>query len=380
MNSMKRKIASHYALIDGRLERNIIVEVDLTGTITHIYHCNDIDREASVEFYPGILIPGMVNAHCHLELSYLRGAIAEGGGYATFAREIGRVRGGYTTEQRLHAASVADAKMWDEGIEAVADIANDDMVMQIKKQSKIEYKTLFEFFGLNNHATEPLTELASRYNNTFVTPHSTYSVQEHEFNTICKQNKELLSLHFLESENEALLYQHQGSLNEWYNKMGWECDFLSHGTPAKRVAECVPTDSNLLLIHNTCATASDIASIESAIKGGATWVLCPESNRYISNLCPPVKMLEDMGCRIAIGTDSLASARTLSMVDNMRMLKDVSLEKLLTYATINGAKALGLETTKGSIEVGKQPGLIIIEGVDYTTMSLTDDSRSYRLV
>lgn len=377
---MKRRIASHYALIDGCLERNIIVEVDALGTITRIEHCTDLDREAGVEFYPGILIPGMVNAHCHLELSYLRGAIAEGGGYATFASEIGRVRGGFSDEERLRKASIADAKMWAEGIEAVADIANDDLIMQIKEESKIEYKTLFEFFGLNNHNTETLEELASRYRNASVTPHSTYSVQDREFRSICSGSRELLSLHFMESENEVLLYQHQGPLNEWYNRMGWECDFICHGSPARRVAACVAEDTNLLLVHNTCAKEADVTLIEQRVKGGATWVLCPESNRYISNLCPPVKMLEELGCRIAIGTDSLASARTLSMVDNMRLLGDVPLVRLLTYATINGAKALGLEATKGSIEIGKSPGLVILEGVDFATMTLTDTAHTYRLL
>ena len=87
-----------------------------------------------------------------------------------------------------------------------------------------------------------------------------------------------------------------------------------------------------------------------------------------------------MGVNIAIGTDSLASAHRLSMVDNMLLMGDIPLERLLTYATINGAKALGIEATKGSIEVGKRPGLVIVEGVDYTSMRLCSDARSYRLL
>ena len=377
---MQRRIASHYTLINDCLERNIIVDVDSDGTIIAIERCDNIDREAHVEFFPGILIPGMVNAHCHLELSYLRGAIAEGGGYATFASEIGRVRGNSSCEERLHAAMVADAMMWEQGIEAVADIANDDLVMDIKGRSRIQYKTMFEFFGLNNHNTTTLESLAEQYSNASVTPHSTYSVQEQEFNHLCQKYSTLLSLHFLESENEVQLYQHRGSLAEWYNRMGWECEFLHHTTPAQRVAACVPANSRLLLVHATCATREDIATVERTLQGGATWVLCPESNRYISNLRPPVEMLEHMGANIAIGTDSLASARTLSMVDNMLLLGDIPLERLLSYATINGAKALGIEATKGSIEVGKRPGLVIVEGVDYRSMRLTPDVHTYRLL
>ena len=160
---MKRRIASHYALVNGRLERDIIVDVDADGTIVAVAKYENIDREPHVEFFPGILIPGMVNAHCHLELAYLRGAIAEGCGYATFASEIGRVRGGFSDEERLRKASIADATMWEQGIEAVADIANDDLVMPIKQRSKIRYRTLFELFGLRCNSISEHLAMASKY-------------------------------------------------------------------------------------------------------------------------------------------------------------------------------------------------------------------------
>jgi cytosine/adenosine deaminase-related metal-dependent hydrolase len=127
-----RRIASHYALINGALQRDIVIELDDNGVILNVIHTTSLDSMASVEFYPGILIPGMVNAHCHLELSYLRGEIAEGSGFAGFARAIGQVRNYFSAEERIHAASVADARMWAEGVEAVADIANDEHIMEVK--------------------------------------------------------------------------------------------------------------------------------------------------------------------------------------------------------------------------------------------------------
>jgi imidazolonepropionase-like amidohydrolase len=87
-----------------------------------------------------------------------------------------------------------------------------------------------------------------------------------------------------------------------------------------------------------------------------------------------------MGATIAIGTDSLASARHISMVQNMRLLDNIPLVDLLTYATINGAKALGIADRKGSIEIGKQPGLAVISGVDFQNMQLTKDSISTRII
>ena len=374
-----RRIASHYTLYNGELERNIVVEVDDNGTITNLLRSEAIDSMASVEFYPGILIPGMVNAHCHLELAYLKGAIAEGEGYAGFARSIGAVRNNFTTEERIRSAKLADAKMWEEGVEAVADIANDDLVMEVKTKSKIEYHTLFEFFGLNNRDVEPHFDLARRFDNSYVTPHSTYSVQDGPFREICSRNRSLLSIHLLESDGEEALYNSGGSLHDWYKRMGWECDFLHYGSPARRVAECVDRNTRLLLIHNTRAKSEDISIVEN-YTDGATWVLCPESNRFISNDVPPVDMLRSMGVSIAIGTDSLASSRSLSMLDNLRLLGNQPLKDLLTWATLNGARALGIDDLKGSIEVGKCPGLVVIEGADLHEMRLTPESVAHRII
>ena len=374
-----RRIASHYTLYNGELERNIIVEVDDRGTITNILRCNAIDSMASVEFFPGILIPGMVNCHCHLELSYLKGAIAEGEGYGGFARSIGAVRNNFTTEERIRSARLADAQMWEEGVEAVADIANDDLVMEVKTQSKIEYHTLFEFFGLNNRDVEPHFDLANRYPRSFVTPHSTYSVQDEPFRQICARNSSLLSIHLLESDAEEGLYHGRGSLHEWYQRMGWECDFLKYESPAGRVAGCIDRKCRVLLVHNTRATAEDIATVESHTKNG-TWVLCPESNRFISNDRPPVELLRKSGVAIAVGTDSLASARSLSMIENLRLLGNHPLRELLTWATLNGAKALGIDGMKGSIEIGKRPGLVVIEGADLHNLCLTPESVAHRII
>ncbi|MBR5206427.1 MAG: amidohydrolase family protein [Alistipes sp.] len=376
---MKRRIASHYALINGKLERNAVITVEQDGTILSIEQPEVLDSCASVEFFPGIITAGMINAHCHLELSYLAGAIAEGQGFAGFAREIGRVRGNYSNEERIHAADIADALMWEEGVQAVADIANDALVMDIKRRSKIEYITLFEHFGLNNNSTDAIFALAAEHSAN-VTPHSTYSVQDRPFREICNRGEGVISIHFLESKAERELYSGGGSLAEWYARMGWECDFLHHGTPAKRIAESVPSDRKTLIVHCVECLPEDVEVIDSHINGGATWVVCPESNRYISGTTPPIKMLRDMGCRIAIGTDSRASARHLSMIENLRLLGDMPLEELLSWATIDGAKALGMEHKLGSIEVGKCPGLVLIEGVDLQNMRLTEESKSRRLL
>ena len=375
-----RKIAAHYALSGGELRRNIVISVDDNRQIVAIDEVASLDSCASVEFFPGILIPGMINAHCHLELSYLHGAIVEGSGFAGFARAIGAVRNNFSTEERLRAASVADADMWEQGIEAVIDIANDELVMPIKTRSRIEYQTLFEAFGLTTQQLDNHRDMASKWAQSSITPHSTYSLQDGIFRSAVKANNTTLSIHFLESKDEVELYHNEGSLHQWYDRMGWECDFLHYATPAERITASITPEKRVVLVHGCEATAIDIERISTHFTTPATWALCPESNRYISGSKPPVELLRTKGAKIAIGTDSLASARELSMVENMRLLGDVPLNELLTWATKSGAEAMGLDDKLGSIEVGKTPGIVLLENADLHNLRLTPESRTRRIL
>ncbi len=376
---MTRKIASHYLSSRKGLIRNALVEVADDGKILSLGTAENIDSLCGVEFYSGILCPGWVNAHCHLELSYLRGAIAEGTGFAGFAREIGRTRGGFTPSQRLAAAEVADAAMRAEGVAAVGDVANDALIMPVKARSAIRYRTFAEAFGLTTDSTDSLGELL-RYPSASPTPHSTYSLQDALFRRICSAGDAPLSIHFLESADEKALYSGCGSLAEWYGRMGWQCDFLGYGSPAARIAACVPPQRQVLLVHGCFAQREDIEMLDRHFDRPPFWVLCPESNRYISRLMPPVDLLREAGCRICLGTDSPASATTLSMVEQMRLLGDVPLEEMLLWATWNGACALGMEDDLGSIEPGKHPGIVLLEGVDMNAMKIGGDTRARRLV
>ena len=375
-----RKIAAHYALIGGELRRNIVISVDDNRRVVAIDEVVSLDSCASVEFFPGILIPGMVNTHCHLELSYLRGAIAEGSGFAGFARAIGAVRNNFTTAERLRAASVADADMWEQGVEAVLDIANDELIMPIKERSRIEYLTLFEVFGLTTQNIDSHKDMASKWAQSSITPHSTYSLQDAIFRGAVEANDATISVHLLESKDEVELYHNEGSLAQWYDKMGWKCDFLHYASPAERIVASIERNKRVVVVHGCEATATDIERINHHFTTPATWVLCPESNRYISGSKPPVELLRERGSNIAIGTDSLASALKLSMVENMRLLGDVPLNELLTWATKSGAEAMGLDDKLGSIEVGKTPGIVLLENADLHNLRLTPNSRTRRIL
>ena len=342
-----------------------------------------LDAMAGVEFYSGVLCAGFVNAHSHIELSYLRGAISEGEGFAAFAESIGRVRGNFSDEERLSAIEEADRTIWAEGVDAVGDIVNGETSFPTKARSAIYYHNFVEVFGLRECNLNRQREVL-RYPNTSLTPHSTYSVPDAPFKEMCSGDIEKpLSIHFEESPDEAMLYEGGGSLHKWYKEVGFECDFLHYGSPAKRIVACVPKERSVLLVHNCTITHEDIEIILNHFTAPVSWVLCPRSNSYISRIEPQsVELLRTAGSNIniCIGTDSLASNWSLSIIEELKMFRSVPLAELLQWATINGARALGIADRYGSIEVGKCSGIVNITGVNLDDFTLGKASKAVRIL
>lgn len=380
-----RRITSHYLLTPEGLLRDRIVTVDADGVIADISETTMPDREPALEFYPGIIVPGFVNAHTHLELSHLRGAIAPGGGFTEFVRKMREVRGRFSEDERRAAAEYRDAKMWSEGVSAAGDICNGSETFGVKLCSRIRYHNFAELFGLG---ADPETARAMRREAdaqglpATVTPHSTYSLGRAAFAAAVGADANApLSMHFMESEAEAGLFRRKGPLWDWYAAQGLEPDFLGFGGPAERLAAQVPADRAVMLVHNCCVTQRDIDIVMEHFTAPVTWVLCPGSNRYISGLEPPVGLLRKNRLRIAVGTDSDASNTEISMVRELGLLPGgAPLDEILGWATLGGAKALGMDGKLGSIEVGKSPGLILLTGVDMDAMSLTESATARRIV
>lgn len=340
-----------------------------------------LDRMPQVEFYDGVLCCGFVNVHCHLELSYLKGAIEEGCGHGEFARQMGLQRNKATLEERIVAAAAADRAMWEEGIDAVGDIVNSNDSFEVKSQSPIHYHSFVEKFGLRQPNSDICRTLL-HYPETSLTPHSIYSLNDAEFRSAITTNDPApLSIHFMESAAERELFLGKGSLYEWYLREGFECDFLGYTSPANRLTQCVPPTKSTILVHCTDIDQRDIEQIASHFTSKVYWALSPRSNRYISN-CEPssYRLLRQSGATICIGTDSLASNRSLSMVEELKLFKDVPLAELLQWATFNGAEALGISDRYGSLEEGRCSSLVQISGIDLSTEQLTEHSTARRII
>lgn len=327
----------------------------------------------------------MVNAHSHLELSYMKGLIPPGGGMAGFAAGMRATRESIPSDERVKYADYQDARMWQEGVAAVADICNGDNTFGVKRRSGVKYHSFIEVFGLNVSSAENARQLAAKACgeglSADITPHSTYSLNEAGFRD-SSRGEGPLSIHFMESTEEQELFDGGGRLRKWYDSLGIQTDFTDgrYASPGERIIANIASDHRIMLIHNTFVSESDAKALAAHFGANLTWVICPRSNEYITGQLPSVGLLLGTGANVAVGTDSLASNTSLSLIDELKELRDTDLFDLLHMATLAGARALGLENELGALEVGKKPGVVLLEGADLTRMTLTPQASTRRII
>lgn len=368
-----RKICATYTALPDGFVKNCIVEVDSEGKIVSIQRdVKSLDSRSGVEYFNGILTAGLVNCHCHLEYSYVKGMIARGGGLPSFISAIIDIKYNRPIEESVKREMAAkwDDVMFKNGITAVGDHNNNDYVTDIKLSSKIFYHTFIELYdGDNENAATTFAKGVARAQQqrergltTSVVPHATYTISDELLSLICgESNQGVLSTHFKEST------------------------VLGGDNEAQRMVDAISEKrSRALLVHTIYATKEDIDSAKKKFGDVLTVSPCPLSNIYIENRLPDYDMLIASGVRIAIGTDGLSSNEKLSIVDEMKCIQqyypNIDLYTLIEWATKNGAEALCIDSWAGTIEVDKKPGLVLIENVDLQSMKLTDESTGSRIV
>lgn len=279
-----------------------------------------------------------------------------------------------------------DKVMWSEGVGAVGDISNNGFTMPLKKSSEIYYHTFAEYFGLDGDPEKYVAEVLEAAKNSGVvatpSPHSTYLVGDEQFKW-ANQSK-MVSIHFMETKLELDFFQKKGDMYDFATGNGAEVpDFLHYGGHVDRIIESLKADLPMLLVHCAQMNKKDIERILGYFKD-VTFVLCPRSNYYIGRDVPPAQLLQDMGARVAIGTDSLASNTSYSIAAEIQKLIEdnpkLKLENILNWATYIGAKALKIDDKMGSFEVGKNCGAVLIEGLNLKTLTPNKNLTSKRII
>lgn len=372
-------------------EHGVIIDV-IDPQSALMENTEDSRLTQDLEYYKGIICPGFVNTHCHLELSHLKGKIKEQQGMAAFIKDI--ISQPSIDKNEINAA-IADAEkqMLNNGIVAVGDISNNDSTFNKKKEGKMKYHTFVEIFDINRDANLvfengiKLGKLLSQEGLAFsVAPHAPYTVSVELFRKINEYaGNEIVTIHNQESKAENDFFINRtGSIAEMFSKMGIAPDsFIPGGFNSVRsTLSHFAKDKKILLVHNTYTSKEDIQWAQAYNKN-ICWCFCPNANIYIENKLPDFNSFIDEKARITIGTDSLASNHSLSILEELKTISkhaaQIPLETLLCWATKNGAEFLSLDKDIGTIEKGKKPGLNLIQNIDLNLLSLTETSSVIRL-
>jgi cytosine/adenosine deaminase-related metal-dependent hydrolase len=375
------------------LKRAVLITED-DGTIVSIEDTEgDLKEKYSTEFHNGIIIPGFVNCHCHLELSHLKDNAPEREGLGGFIEHIRNIRE-HKKEEIFSGMCAADKQMYDNGIVLCADICNTSGSFALKKESRIKYINLLEVFGLDPEKAfkrfEEVAGIAQKAKEMdldySIVPHSVYSMSLTLFRLLRIESagNKVTSVHYMESaEEEDFIKNRTGSLMSSYRRSGLLPFRLETVMSHKdAVLNEITRSGNLILVHNTFADRSTIRKVKERER--LFWCLCPNSNIRIENKIPPLSLLLEEGCDLVIGTDSLASNSCLSILEELKTLQsnfpEITLRELISWATLNGANALDKADEFGKIETGMKPGLLLLQNIDLQNMKLLPESFVTRLI
>jgi len=371
-------------IFDGsQLHENAFLRIDEEGTVIEL---GQAQKEISgAQHFDGLLMPGFINTHCHLELSHLKGKVDTGTGLLPFLSSVVQFR---DVDQKVidDAISFNDSYMWENGIQAVGDISNKTDTFSVKEKSPIRYYTFIEMFDL---LQENLTDMFfAQYKEVFeqcstvggngfsASPHAPYSVTKTLFEKINALNSgaRTISIHNQETPHENAYFQNKtGDFSAFFKRLGFQD---AHFTPIQKdsiyyAMKHMQSSHKTLFVHNTTTNAQNI---QDAQKWGTPyWATCPNANLYIENSLPDYRTFIENKAKMTVGTDSLSSNWQLSILDELQTIQrynsHIPIETLLTWSTRNGAEALSFDDTLGSFDEGKKPGVIQLENFDGNSLA-----------
>ncbi|MEO6252426.1 MAG: amidohydrolase family protein [Ferruginibacter sp.] len=374
---MYRKFSADHIFDGYRFRQQQALITDADGVIVDIV--DEATAGDGIEKLDGILSPGFINAHCHLELSHMRGLIPKHTGLVDFVLKVVNERH-FAADEIFAAIEHAEDKMLQQGIVAVGDICNNDLTIPQKSKGRLQYYNFIEASGFPPPVAEmrfkKSMDIYKAYTEKFpassIAPHAPYSVSPAMFamiNDFPKNN--LLTIHNQETAAENEFFEKgSGDLLRMYSQMGIDISFFkpSGKTSLQTWLPHFTKGQTIISVHNVCTSEEDLAFVKLQTpnsKPQTYYCLCLNANLYISNILPDVNMLMKHTDNIVLGTDSLASNDQLSILAEIKTLqnnfKELNLATLLKWGTINGATALQMDDRLGSFEKGKQPGVILID-------------------
>ena len=323
------------------------------------------------------ILPGLINAHTHLELSWMAGRVPPSGSMGTWIRELMALRRGAAPPEALQRQAAADAlaDARARGTVAFGDIGNSLIAADVLADADVPAVFFHELIGFGpDGARQRATEGAQRVMQTVrspvragLAPHAPYSVSPDLFRAVSVEaaaHQLPSSVHLGESREEVeFLLTGRGDIADTLKHLGaWNVGWSAPGVdPAEYLDHLGVLTPGLLTVH---ATQLKPAALARLAQRGCVIVSCPRSNRWVGAGDPPLDDFYASGAAVTFGTDSLASAPDLDMFAELAAARSVSTvpaAKLLESATLTAARALGLDADFGSIAAGKRAALIAVK-------------------
>jgi cytosine/adenosine deaminase-related metal-dependent hydrolase len=329
------------------------------------------------------LLPGLINAHTHLELSWLRDRVPPAASFVDWIKQLFMTRGGRSERpgdpKVTDAARAAAHEMRESGTAGIGDISNSLATVEAIHASGLRGVVFHELLGFNLSNGQSVIDTRSRRAlaasfggdavRVSLAPHAPYSVSAELFRAIREEvdgsEVPITSVHLGESRSEVDFLR-DGS-GPWPGILKWvgseRQDWRPPGlSPVAYLDRLGMLDSKTLVVHAVRLHEPDLRRLAEI---GCTVVTCPRSNQWVGEGVPPVARFYAAGLKVAVGTDSLASVGDLNLFSELQTLRwlapSVPARTLLESATRIGAEALGLGDELGSIEVGKRAELISVD-------------------
>jgi aminodeoxyfutalosine deaminase len=371
--------------------RNGIVEVE-GGVIVGIRDPgtgNRASRDLSPIPGPGsrnlgnvAILPGLINAHTHLELSWLRRRVPPANRFTDWVKTLVAIRRGteqLATPEIMTAIHDAIREVSESGTVAVGEITNSLAAVEPMKTAGLAGVVFHELLGFKERdgasieASRDTRAAAARHGiRISLAPHAPYSTSVELFRAIRQavnaSDCPIMSVHLGESPEEVeFLETGRGPWRGMLEAIGvWRDDWPLPGCgPVQFLERHGVIDARTLVVHGV---QFDDVALERLRALGATLVTCPRSNQWVGVGCPPIERFYRSGVAVAVGTDSLASVDDLNLFSELKTMRrlapGVTARQLLESATLVGARALGVDDELGSIAPGKRAALIAVRVPD----------------
>lgn len=351
-------------IYDGALVVNAL-HIEAVGTFNDIrrrHHSLTVEDLGDV-----ILMPGLVNAHTHLELTSLRDTMPEGLAFVPWLLELVRQKRRLTEDDLVASARLGIAECIAGGVTAVGDITTSDRVMRAVRESLLAGVVFREVIGENS--VSEFTDVAAGAMKAGISPHATYTVSSEVFQRLAGQIAEhpaslaaSLAIHAAESPEEVVFLKDCGGpiAEQIYPVARWPLPTPCGLSPIAFLESTGILAAKPLLVHGVQVNEEDVRIIAGY---GLSVVHCPGSNRRLGVGRFPLELYRRHGVNVALGTDSAIGTKRLDLFEEMREVKrlhddTLSYEDIIRMATVNGATALGLNA--GALEPGRWVDLLTL--------------------